>query len=201
MSIGTHDKGIDMKPIYLEADNPICNVGRKAFPGYNGRKFKLIISDGPIDVRSYWDGGSRDYFRFINLENGKMSDNVPAQHPVFDQKIDGANKVKLPIGVACVKHSIFCGKDAGLSIHINPENAAKLLPNQEDITENEKTVLEYTSRYKNSYSGQTNIRYKEAKRDNKIDSQEKWDFAKQSLIEKGFLKKNGSITPKGRNAI
>jgi hypothetical protein len=34
----------------------------------------------------------------------------------------------LPAGVICVEHSIFCGKDVGIRIHLNPENLVSMLP-------------------------------------------------------------------------
>ena len=34
----------------------------------------------------------------------------------------------LPSGVICVEHSIFCGKDVGIRIHVNPENLVSMLP-------------------------------------------------------------------------
>ena len=187
-----------MKTIHLEHTDETANIGRKAFPGYTGRKFRVRVSDIPIDTRSYWGDGSRDYFVFVSLADSRASMPVPAQS-AFDKRIPGAESVTIPEGFACVEHSIFCGKDMGLTIHINPANAANLLPAPSEITDDEKTVLEYTATFKNSYGGRSNIRFIEARQDKGITT-ENWETAKASLIEKKMLKKNGSITPAGRNA-
>jgi len=60
--------------------------------------------------------------------------------------------------------------------------------------------LKYTSRYKNTYGGETNIRYKEAKRETGI-SQDAWNTALASLKTSKLLNKAGAITTAGRNAI
>jgi hypothetical protein len=113
--------------IKVNADETIKKLSGAAYPSYRGRKFHIEVSEHPIDVRSYWDGGSRSYFCFVNLATMAVSQQVPAQS-AFDRPIGGADAVALPVGFACVEHSIFCGKDSGLTFHIRPENAAKLLP-------------------------------------------------------------------------
>lgn len=94
----------------------IVALAKAAFPDYRGRKFRLVVDADPIDVRSYWDGGSRDYFRFVNLATAAMAE-VPAQS-AFDKPINGAERVELPPHVACVRHSYFCGKDSGLTVFL-----------------------------------------------------------------------------------
>lgn len=98
----------------------------RAYPQYRGRKFYMEVRETPIDVRSWWDGGSRDYFVFVNLATGAVSQQVPAQSG-FDKPIDGADRVSLPVGFACIRHSIFCGRESGLTIIVRPENAPRLL--------------------------------------------------------------------------
>lgn len=113
-------------PVRIKPDAFIKSLVARAYPSYAGRKFRLQVSENPIDVRSYWDEGSREYFTFANLATGEVSSQVPAQS-AFDRKITGADNVELPVGFACVKHSIFCGRDTGITIIVRPENAAKLL--------------------------------------------------------------------------
>jgi hypothetical protein len=114
-------------PVRIKPDAFIKSLVSKAYPRYIGRKFRLQVSESALDVRSYWDGGSREYYTFANLATGEVSSAVPAQS-AFDRKIDGADRVELPVGFACIKHSIFCGHDTGITIIVRPENAAKLLP-------------------------------------------------------------------------
>ena len=111
----------------ISPDAFIKTLVSKAYPSYRGRKYRLTVSDSPINCASHWDGGSRDYFVFANLATGEVSSQVPAQS-AFDKQISGVQDVRLPAGFVCIEHSIFCGKDSGITIHVLPENAAKFLP-------------------------------------------------------------------------
>jgi hypothetical protein len=181
-------------------DSAVEKIGRAAYPDYKGRKFRVKVVSDPINVKSYWDGGSCSFYRFIKLADADAVFEVPAQHPMFDAQIKGADAVNLVPGLACVKHSIFCGKDMGLDILIHPENAPRLLPAKVDLTDDEKIVLEYTSGYKPCYAGRSNNRLYEAHRETQI-TEERWSSAKASLIAKGLLDKRGALTNEGRNNV
>ncbi len=185
--------------IHLDHKDETTNIARRAFPGYTGRTFKLIVTDQTINTASYWSGGTRSYFVFVSLSDNRVSPEVPAQS-AFDKPIPGATEVSIPDGFACVEHCLFCGKDHGLRIYIGPTNAAKLIPETVDITEDEKTVLKYTINLKNSYGGETNIRFTQAARDTDI-SADNWELAKSTLISRKMLNKAGAVTVSGRNAI
>lgn len=200
--------------IHLERlDDKTAAIVRAAYPGYHGRKFKIEVSDDPIDVRSYWDGGSRDYFVFVDLKSMRAAA-MPAQS-AFDPKIAGAESVKLPADFACVQHSIFCGKDSGITIMIGSANAAPLLPAPaEKLTEVQITVLQYTAGRKSSYAGRDRC---DMARDDMVSAHRfnaskpmpaspdafraSWNIAKESLISAGYLNKAGAITAAGKNAI
>lgn len=108
-------------------DHPdVIRLCRKVYPDYNGKKFRVQVTGNPFSVSSYWDGGSLTYFTFVRLNDG-ASMPMPAQS-AFDPKIKGADAVSLVPGMACVKHSIFCGKDTGCTVMVHPENAPKYLP-------------------------------------------------------------------------
>lgn len=108
-----------------KSDKFVKQILTATFPKYKGRKVRIEAQRFPLDVRSYWDGGSRDYFVFLNLADMK-SVSMPGQG-INDRPVAGADKVTLPEGVACVEHSIFCGKDVGITIHVNPNNLTQLL--------------------------------------------------------------------------
>lgn len=178
-------------------DETVRKIINSTFPSYKGKKFKLS-TDVPGRLNSYWDGGSRDYFSFYELSTRKTLD-VGSNHPFFE-----ASKPRelesLPPGVVVVKHSIFCGKDMGITIYANASDLAPMLPEKTELTPNEQVVLKYTRSYKSSYAGVSNYRFYEAHRSTGIKSDE-WDATKASLIERKLLNKAGAITPSGRNAL
>jgi hypothetical protein len=196
--------------IHLERlDDKTAAIVAAAFPSYRGRKFKIEVSDNPIDVRSYWDGGSRDYFVFVDLKTMRSAA-MPAQS-AFDPKIAGAESVKLPADFACVQHSIFCGKDCGITIMIGSANAAPLLPAPAaELTAEQKLVLQYTAGRKSSYAGRDrcDMCRDDMESDRRFNpskpepiSREQWEIAKASLVSAGYLNKAGAITAAGKNAI
>jgi hypothetical protein len=87
----------------------------------------------------------------------------------------------------------------GITIHVHPENAPKLLPDT-SVTRNEKIVLSATRSYKNTYAGRTGIRFEKAQKETGI-TLEQWEEASKTLIEKGMLNKARAITNDGRNII
>jgi hypothetical protein len=109
-----------------KTDPTIARILRATYPDYRGRKIFVQATTFPIDVRSWWDGGSRSYFSFLNLATFQTAA-MPAQS-AFDKQIKGADQVTIPPGIACIEHVYFCGKDCGIRIYVNPENLAKLLP-------------------------------------------------------------------------
>ena len=106
-------------------DKTAKEICKKAYPEYKGRKFFVEILPTPetsINVSSYWDEGTRDYFVFIQLkDNQPISIQVPAQS-AYDKKISGLENVVLPRGVVCVRHSYFCGREGGCTIIARPDD-------------------------------------------------------------------------------
>ena len=79
------------------------------------------------------------------------------------------------------------------TLYAHPDDVAKMLPPPEELTRDEKIVLAATATYISS------ARLQEAQYYTDI-THERYQSAKQSLITKKLLKKNGAITTKGRNA-
>lgn len=183
---------------YYTNNSDVKKIALTAYPDYKGKKFAVKVAIGTIDVRSYWDGGSRDYFVFLRLDTLEIW-KMPGQS-INDKKVNGAESVSLIPGMVCVEHTYFQGKDLGITIYIHSDNAPKLLPINQELTREEKIVLYYTRSYKNTYAGQSNIRFHEATRSKGI-SLEQWETTKKILIEKGMLNKAAAITNEGKNAI
>lgn len=175
----------------------IKEIIANTFGDYNGKMIQ-ISNCIPSELRSYWDGGSKTYYSFFNLSTKEVQ-SVASNHPFFDRG-KPFHLERLPLGFVIVSRSYFCGKDMGITIYANEEDTVKMIEAPEEVSLDEKIVLEATAHYKNSYAGEKNIRFKRAKSDTGISSEE-WEAAKSLLIKKKFLNKAGAITPKGRNAI
>ncbi len=180
--------------IYLEKSQVPATLRKNYF----GRKFRVNITKSLTLRNTYWSGGTRSTFSTLSLLSGKTSANLTATSSPLDKCADGET-ISIRPGLAIVEHSIFCGKDHGLVFHIHPDNASQLIPSSlnETLSQAELCLLDATAGLKSSYAG----------RKPRIDMMQTNGFsladiasAKDALIAKKMLRKNGSITTKGRNA-
>lgn len=183
----------ESQTIVLEPNDAMAKkLAHASFPEYTGRKFKVqVVPEGTnIDVTSYWDGGSRDYFVVMNLVTMKSMP-VPQNGDPYTRKIA---PVKIHENMCVVQHSIFMGKDTGLTFIISEKNAAQLLPsNDVNLDKKEKTVLVLLRSLKPAYR-------RDEARHAGISNQE-YDTIIANLKVKQYVNSSGAITPKGRNAI
>lgn len=163
--------------------------------GYRGRKYQVIKGE-EYHPSNYWSGGSKTDYRLILREGLKV-----LTPPSINPMVDKVNKHPIPPGCFVVEHVISCGKDLGIRFIVRPDEwDTGLLSAQEDLSFDEKVVLVYTRSRKSSYAGIKNYRLHEAMRDGLI-NEEKWETAKQALIEKKLLNKSGAITDAGKNQV
>lgn len=164
--------------------------------GYEGRKFKAIATESvhiPADA-GLWEGGSRTVYTCIELATGEsvahpMTDSAP-WHP-------GRNNVRIALapGFAIVAHSLFCGKDCGLTYYVHPANMTALIPDQTGaaLTQAESVVLacckSYISKFRREYAARAGV-----------DALAYAD-AVVTLTAKGMLTRGGALTVTGRNAV
>lgn len=168
--------------------------------GYTGRQYQAKISDTVYLTDTSWGGGSRSTYQFVDLATGARKPVPGNPDPYqFGGDMEGTT-VEIPVNCAVVEHSIFCGKDMGLTFHLHQCDAQKLLPAPDLLTMAEQIVLAATRTYKNTYGGKSNIRYHEASRETGIEEHD-WETAKKVLISRNLLNKAGSITVSGKNAI
>jgi hypothetical protein len=188
-----------MADYYIDKPDPTVRaIVQATFPGYRGKKFKLSTTP-PSVLRSYWDGGSKTDYAFFCLPTQGTAP-VATNHPFFNAGNPTNLPDGLPRGIVLVAHTISCGKDMGITIYANPADIAPMLPEKPALTEDECVVLTYTRSLKSSYAGVKNYRWQCAHDATGI-TEDRWNHAKQSLIAKALLRKNGAITPAGRNAI
>ena len=190
-----------MSTIYLKPSD----VPQNLRGAYTGKQFKAEISDTgfvPADAGT-WGGGSRDTYRYIELATGRSVPISDASSAPWDASRRD-NTFPLRPGFAVVMHSMFCGKDHGLTFTVHPNDATKMLPSGNELTEHEKTVLTATKSYKASYAGMD--RYQMAQSEDyrfakPFPTRPEWQLAKESLITKKLLNKAGAITIDGRASI
>lgn len=183
--------------IYTDAPE-VRRIASLAFPAYTGRKFKVDTLTGPKRLDSCWSGGSRDYYVVIDLETGQ-SVPIPENGTPFSNggQIFTVDNLPRP-NIAIVQHTIFCGKDLGITIYVSPENLNRFaLPERPALTLAQRIVLAFTIGRKSSYNGRN--RAEMALYEAGLPLAE-WDQAKAELIAMGLLKSNGAVTDSGRNA-
>jgi hypothetical protein len=102
------------------SDPEVKRVVKATFPDYRGRTVYVSYATRPVDVTSYWSGGSRSYFKVIDLRDGRVL-GVPQNGTPFDGGPIRPEGIEVPPGFAIVEHVIFCGRDLGIRIHVNPD--------------------------------------------------------------------------------
>jgi hypothetical protein len=153
-----------------------------------------------------WSGGSRDTYTIVRLSDGAAIQGSDNMSSPWDQSRRDRT-VTLEPGVAVVEHTIFQGKDLGLTFYIHPSDAAAMLPAPVELSALERFVLDATKSYKSSYNGRDRyqlacdtLRWDTQSR-NATPTRAQWDETKAALVARGYLNKAGAITTAGRNAI
>lgn len=175
----------------------IRQIVRETFPDFRGREVALVVFAGPVDVSSYWDGGSRQWFAAINLSSMR-SVNLPSTNPT-QGNFPVVND--LPDGVALIERSCFCGSHHRLRIHVRSENMnAAMLPPAEELDEDELLVLAVSCTLKSSYAGISGYRRHCLVNERGMMTGDRFDSARDRLISRRLLSKSGAVTISGRNA-
>ena len=175
-------------------DAVIKKIIAATFPDYKGKKIKVVIGDIPTNLSSYWSNGSREYYVFYNLANGNAKA-VPESGSGFGKYPDTpkVNTQSMPDAVVLVNHTIFSGKDLGITIYAKPGAVEPLLPPPDDNSlSNEEIFTMILIRSLKSFA-----RKEEAGRYGV--STKQYEDAVKSLQVKGYVAKNGSLSTDGKN--
>ena len=127
----------------------------KCFPK-NRKPIRVVLFQGPRNLNSYWDGGSKDEYRLVNLKTGEVW-MMPSSHPAFDRRPDGQRMgnieiSELPENVALLSGGTFMGKPATVTVHLRQENMTPLLPAPKvELSENERRALDVIRAIKGGY--------------------------------------------------
>jgi len=98
-----------MTAIKVSPSEPMVRrIVQATYPSYRGRKVSIVPQHCPLNVRSYWEGGSRDYFVFLRLDTFAVA-SMPAQS-AFDKPVTGADAVTLPAESFALSTRFFAGK-------------------------------------------------------------------------------------------
>jgi hypothetical protein len=117
----------------------------QGFPGYRKHSAFVHTFGGRVNISSYWDGGSKDYFSVVELQSGRSHPISGSSHPFYDiarhgmanqQSADGfvsSDHVgnvylnELPEGFALVRSGTFRGKPGVATIYFNAADMPKQL--------------------------------------------------------------------------
>ncbi len=182
--------------VYIDKpDDLIKKIINATFPGYSGRKIQVVVGKLPTQLNSYWSGGSKDEYCFYNLANDKAKP-VMSNHPQFERSQPrDLDPEALPDSVVLVKHTIFSGKDLGITIYAKTGAVAPLLTPPEDTTLSKeelftmiliRSLKSFARREEASKYGVTPQRY---------------EGAIKSLVSKGYVGKNGALSTTGKNYL
>ena len=101
----------------LSRANPaVKQILAATFPNYRGRRIYFNPDIPSYELESYWFEGSRDYYAFYQPSTGKVW-NLGGNHPWFEWKSPRPVATAMPASVCLVRHSIFLGRDAGITIY------------------------------------------------------------------------------------
>src|SRR5258708_27496587 len=104
------------------SDARVKKLVQSAFPGAKSRRTVKFIPREEYRVSDYWDGGSRNTPRFLDLNTYQVKSSE-----CVSQRQTIANPFNLPIytltltpGFVVVEHCFFCGKDMGYRVYYHP---------------------------------------------------------------------------------
>jgi hypothetical protein len=107
----------------------VARIIAATFPDYRGQKISVrpATSESLQDLN--WSGGSRSQYRACTLDGRALGTSAEyhTYAPWDNRQVEGQS-VPIPPGSVMVRHSIFCGKDTGLTITCHPDDMPKLLP-------------------------------------------------------------------------
>lgn len=114
-----------MQRIKLTAKD-IPAIFRAAFPAYKGRKWTAQVGTKVYISDTNWSGGTKNTYRAVDLMTGLVTDPSPrALGPWYSPN---EPTLEIPPHVVVLEHSIFMGKDSGITVHVRPDDIAHALP-------------------------------------------------------------------------
>ena len=105
----------------------VASIVATTFPDYRGRKFNVLAKESITIHDLNCSGGTRSQYRATILAGQPAGslDHYNAKHPLAN--LAEGKTLDIPPGFAVVCHSIFCGKDTGLTIYVHPTSLTPAL--------------------------------------------------------------------------
>lgn len=104
--------------------NPLIRKALAAsFPTYTGRKLRVEAYRGPRTFDLYWSGGTRDELVLLDAQRGPANlvvSGAPWGNRAAYEPIDQ------PAGTVLAVHTIFCGRDAGVTFIVRPPDGVAM---------------------------------------------------------------------------
>jgi len=115
-----------MNPTIKANKSQVRAILDATFPEYRGRKFKVEFTETVTFSDTNWGGGTKNTYVAVATDGRTARLNVPA--PWFNA-VEGA-RMTMSLNVLIVKHTIFCGKDLGITIYAHPAHMPKWIPEE-----------------------------------------------------------------------
>lgn len=96
----------------------VAPVIAAVFPEYRGKKVAIEIGTEITFYDLNWSGGTRNSYRAVRLADLVVGSAIPSS---FCPPLEGKT-VEIPMDVAIVEESHFCGSGPSITIHCRPEN-------------------------------------------------------------------------------
>lgn len=171
----------------------VAAIVAATFPGYAGKRFKIVARERVTISDLNWSGGTRSEYVAVTLDGRRLGDmsEFNAKAP-WDNRAEGAS-TSIPAGACIVEHSIFCGRDMGLTIYVRPDAVAKYLPAPcSDISAEHMTVMRairtLIPRARREECARAGI------------NAARYDAIVAELKTAGYCSANGGLTLKGKNS-
>ncbi len=108
----------------LSASDPLVKrLLSVSFPEYRGRKISAALWTAPLSLDLNWDGGSKDEVVLIDFAAGRIG-RLRCPSP---WAVGAHDPLIAPPDSILVVHSIFCGKEAGITFYVRRGANAPLL--------------------------------------------------------------------------
>ena len=104
----------------------VHDILKATFPEYRGRTFKVEFAPTITFHDTNWGGGTKNTYVAIATDGRTARLNVPAP---WLNTVEGKT-MELPLNILIVKHTVFCGKDLGITIYAHPAHMPKWLPEE-----------------------------------------------------------------------